>query len=177
MSAILKVENQNLMRPGNKLAIARAFGRAAETYDNSAAFQREVADRLIAGYSGLTGQSGLDVGCGTGYCVERLANLGARMTALDLSPEMLEKTAGRCSEVLCTQGDAESIPFLDNSFDFAFSSLALQWCDDLAIPLSEMKRVVKPGGKIYFSTLADGSLWELKRLGRPLTQINMLTNF
>lgn len=44
-----------------------------------------------------------------------------------------------------------------------FSSLALQWCDDLSSPLKEMKRVVATGGRVIFSTLLDGSLFELEK--------------
>ncbi len=178
MSAILKLDNPGSVLADSKKAIAKAFGRAAGTYDRCAAFQRDVADRLLNHVTAARGLYGLDVGCGTGYCTERLVNQGATMTALDLSSEMLLKTKARCgAEVTAITGDAEALPFKENSFDFALSSLALQWCEDLSLPLSEMKRVVKPGGKIYFSTLADGSLWELSEAWKAVDSDQHVNHF
>ncbi len=147
-----------------KQAIASAFSRAAASYDQHAAFQREVGHQLLELMPDqLSGKRVLDLGCGTGYFSQRLLDSGAVVVCADLSAEMLEKARERCGTrnidyKLC---DAESLPFSDSSFDYVFSSLALQWCDDLAVPLKEVKRILKPGGQGYFSTLLEGSLYEL----------------
>ncbi|HAV6899066.1 malonyl-ACP O-methyltransferase BioC [Vibrio sp. IRLE0018] len=149
----------------DKLAIAQAFGKAAKTYDQHAAFQRDVGHRLLAKLpEDLSGWRVLDLGCGTGYFSQQLQQRGARVVCADLSIEMLAQSAARCGEenVAYRLADAESLPFSDNEFDAVFSSLALQWCDDLSVPLREMNRVTKPQGQILFSTLLDGSLKELK---------------
>ncbi|MDD1783683.1 malonyl-ACP O-methyltransferase BioC [Enterovibrio sp. ZSDZ35] len=147
-----------------KAAIKAAFGRAAATYDKSAAFQRRVGNDLLKREADWTGKTVLDLGCGTGYFSEKLRDLGAHVVALDLSEQMLEQARQRCGDsVRYVSGDAENLPFDDNHFDAAFSSLALQWCQDLSVPLRELKRVVKPSGKILFSTLINGSLHELKQ--------------
>jgi len=53
----------------DKAAIAQAFGKAAQSYDRHAAFQRDVAQRLLAKLpDNLSGWHILDLGCGTGYC-------------------------------------------------------------------------------------------------------------
>lgn len=146
-----------------KAAIKAAFGRAAITYDNSAAFQRRVGDELLGLNTEWAGKTVLDLGCGTGYFTKKLIELDANVVALDLSEQMLDQAKQRCGDnAEYVSGDAERLPFEDNCFDIAFSSLALQWCQDLSVPLRELKRVVKPGGKILFSTLIDGSLHELK---------------
>ncbi|MGJ7093050.1 malonyl-ACP O-methyltransferase BioC [Vibrio hannami] len=149
-----------------KEAIADAFGRAAARYDDHAEFQRQVGHELIEMLpESLKGLKVLDIGCGTGYFSALLAEKGASVTAADLSVEMLAQAEIRCGSRVESyqQADAEGLPFDDDSFDIVFSSLALQWCDDLSIPLKELQRVTKPRGKIYFSTLLDGSLYELKQ--------------
>lgn len=150
----------------DKAAIAEAFGKAASTYDAHAQFQRDVGHRLLGFLpEDLSGKTVLDVGCGTGYFSQQLRQRGAEVICFDLSEQMLAAAKTRCGEhnVTYQQGDAECLPFESDSVDFVFSSLALQWCEDLSVPLREMRRVVKPSGQICFSTLLDGSLCELKQ--------------
>ena len=60
-------------------------------------------------------------------------------------------------------GDIEELPFeAEQQFDLVFSSLAIQWCENLSEVLAQVQRVLKPGGWFVFSTLAAGSLHELK---------------
>lgn len=76
----------------DKQAIAQAFSKAACTYDQHAAFQRDVGQRLMDKLpQDLTGLSVLDLGCGTGYFTAQLAQRGAKVTAFDLSDSMLEQ--------------------------------------------------------------------------------------
>lgn len=152
------------MTSSRKVAIAEAFGRAARCYDQHAQFQREVGQALLDKLPlNLSGLNVLDIGCGTGYFSLLLAERGAQVTAADLSANMLKQAKSRCADRVnqyCL-ADAESLPFPDKVFDIVFSSLALQWCENLAIPLAEARRVTKPSGKIVFSTLTEGSLCEL----------------
>ncbi|MEZ8731597.1 malonyl-ACP O-methyltransferase BioC [Vibrio splendidus] len=150
----------------DKSAIAEAFGKAATTYDKHAEFQRDVGHRLLDKLPrDLSGLKVLDLGCGTGYFSEQMVKRGAEVVCADLSVGMLERAEQRCgaSVSLYQQADAEQLPFEDGCFDIVFSSLALQWCDDLSSPLKEMKRVVAVGGRVIFSTLFDGSLFELEK--------------
>ncbi|MEZ8042812.1 malonyl-ACP O-methyltransferase BioC [Vibrio sp. 10N.237.312.C02] len=150
----------------DKSAIAEAFGKAAATYDKHAEFQRDVGHRLLDKLpSDLSGLKVLDLGCGTGYFSQQLVERGAEVVCADLSIGMLQKAEQRCGAMisLYRQADAELLPFEDGAFDIVFSSLALQWCDDLSSPLREMKRVTSLGGRVIFSTLLDGSLFELKK--------------
>ena len=75
------------------------------------------------------------------------------------------------------QADAENLPFETNQFDLVFSSLALQWCDDLAVPLKEIKRVTKHGGHCVFSTLVEGSLFELADAWREIDSYQHVNQF
>ncbi|MGX9418301.1 malonyl-ACP O-methyltransferase BioC [Vibrio sp. RC27] len=149
-----------------KKSIAAAFGRAASSYDNHAKFQRNVGYQLLDLMpQSLCGKRVLDLGCGTGYFSQRLLERGAEVVCGDISVEMLEQARLRCgtNNVTYSLCDAEAMNFADDSFDYVFSSLALQWCDDLSAPLAEIKRIIKPEGVGYFTTLLDGSLIELSQ--------------
>ncbi|PMH46768.1 malonyl-[acyl-carrier protein] O-methyltransferase BioC [Vibrio sp. 10N.286.49.B3] len=148
-----------------KQAIAQAFGKAAQCYDQHAAFQRDVGLKLLAKLpADLQGKQILDLGCGTGYISALLSERGAIVTCVDLSAQMLAQAQLRCGDKVCQYrvGDAEALPFANDSFDYVFSSLALQWCHHLEVPLLEMKRVTRTKGQLFFSTLLEGSLLELK---------------
>ncbi|KHT62702.1 biotin synthase [Photobacterium gaetbulicola] len=164
----------------DKQAIADAFGKAAKHYDQSAAFQRQVGHHLLAKLPSfnVAGSQVLDLGCGTGYFSQQLQKRGMQVCATDLSSKMLEQARLRCGGLVrYVEGDAECLPMPDNLFDFAFTSLALQWCDDLSVPLRELRRVVKPGGQIVFSTLVQGSLYELSHAWKQVDQYQHVNQF
>jgi malonyl-CoA O-methyltransferase len=150
----------------SKQAVADAFSRAAQNYDSHAEFQRQVGHQLLDMMPlFLEGKRVLDLGCGTGYFSQCIRERGAELVCGDISSQMLHQARSRCGEDRVTYSlcDAENLPFSHCSFDYVFSSLALQWCDDLMVPLKEISRVLKPQGQAYFSTLLDGSLVELKQ--------------
>ncbi|MFM2594845.1 malonyl-ACP O-methyltransferase BioC [Vibrio harveyi] len=164
----------------DKDAIASSFGKAAETYDKHAAFQRDVGHRLLNKLpTNFTGKRVLDLGCGTGYFSQLLQQRGAEVVCGDISQAMLDKAKQRCgSEYMHYQlADAENLPFDDESFDYVFSSLALQWCTDLSYPLREIRRVLKVGGSGCFSTLVDGSLYELREAWSKIDTYQHVNNF
>lgn len=164
----------------DKQAIADAFGKAASSYDDHAAFQRDVGMRLLDKLPlDLSGRRVLDLGCGTGYFSQLLLERGAHVVCCDLSPAMLEQAKKRCGVEFAEyqQGDAESLPFKDQIFDYVFSSLALQWCHDLSLPLSEMRRVTRKEGQVLFSTLLDGSLCELKQAWAKIDSYQHVNDF
>lgn len=161
---------ERALQSQSKQQVAAAFSRAADTYDSVADFQRAVGARLLSLLPELTPsalksvQSWLDIGCGTGHFCQQLQQRWphAQGIGLDLAQGMLTVARRRCpaSSYLCA--DAEHLPLRANSQDLVFSSLALQWCADFAQVLSEIKRILKPGGVLLFSSVADGSLLELR---------------
>ncbi|XBS71002.1 malonyl-ACP O-methyltransferase BioC [Acerihabitans sp. KWT182] len=152
----------------HKQGIARTFGRAAAGYDSHAAFQRACGHELASLAGPLQGKTVLDAGCGTGYFSRFWRHAGNRVIALDLSPAMLEEARRRESASAYLAGDIERLPLADNGLDVCFSNLAVQWCDSLPRALAEFYRVIRPGGVIAFSTLAQGSLDELARAWRQV---------
>ncbi|MGM3174322.1 malonyl-ACP O-methyltransferase BioC [Dickeya lacustris] len=145
----------------HKRAIARAFGRAAKQYDQFAALQRDSGEQLVAMVAANAGLNVLDAGCGTGYFSARWQSMGKRVTALDLSGEMLAVAKAQGAACTYLHGDIEQLPLADGCMDISFSNMVMQWCDDFAHALDELYRVTRPGGVIALCTLAQGTLAEL----------------
>ena len=97
------------------------------------------------------GQRVLDVACGTGALTlavaERVAPGGA-VTGLDANPEMLAVARRKHAPVEWRDGRAESLPFADTSFDAVVSQFGLMFFDDRVAALREMRRVLRPGGRL-----------------------------
>ena len=95
----------------------------------------------------------LDVACGPGIVVEALARHAGSVVACDITPAMLAKTAHRCAtagftNVRCTLGRAEQLPFEDAAFDAVVSRSAFHHFPDPAAALSEMTRVCRDTRRI-----------------------------
>ncbi|MDA0832048.1 MAG: class I SAM-dependent methyltransferase [Planctomycetota bacterium] len=98
----------------------------------------------------------LDVGCGYGRELQRLADLGCTPVGLDPFAECVERS--RQSGFETHQGYAEQLPFADSSFDGVISQVALPYTND-SQAVSEIARVLKPGGVCYLSTHGIGYYW------------------
>lgn len=97
----------------------------------------------------------LEVGCGTGVIVRKLAHLGAsRAVGLDLDPAALSfareqgQESGEARGVVYVQGDACELPFPDSVFDVVVCHYLLLWLADPAQGVREMARVVRPSGHV-----------------------------
>lgn len=156
----------------DKQRVAESFSRAASTYDQAAAFQRSAGSNLLMRLPMQLGASDIvDLGAGTGYFTRALSQRFARPVAgLDLAEGMLRfarHNSGPAHPHLVEQprwvvADAEALPLRVASQDLIFSSLALQWCPDLARALAEAKQALRPGGCLAFNTLVEGTLYELR---------------
>lgn len=126
----------------------------------------------------LRGQSVLDAGCGSGrYMLHALHRGAARVTGIDLSPEMLERAGAALAasrhegEVEWVQGDLTSLPVADAWADLVISGLTIGHLDRLQAALAELRRVTRPGGTLLCSDVhpsghALGWVRDFKSRGR-----------
>ncbi|MDX1656163.1 MAG: malonyl-ACP O-methyltransferase BioC [Candidatus Competibacteraceae bacterium] len=154
----------------DKALIRASFDRAAPHYDRVAVLQREVGRRLLERLEliRLEPQRILDAGCGTGTITAGLLRRyrKAQVVALDLALAMLPRARHHAPwlhrpALVC--GDAEALPLADGSCDMVFSNLTFQWCADLDRLFGEIRRVLRPGGLLMFSTLGPDTLTELRQ--------------
>src|SRR5580704_12361192 len=114
------------------------------------------AARLVKWAGVRSGRRVLDVACGTGVVSVTAARLGARVTGLDLTPELLERARENARiagvEIDWHEGDVEKLPFGDATFDFVLSEFGHIFAPRPEVAIGEMLRVLKPGGTIAFST-------------------------
>ncbi|MFL5932744.1 MAG: bifunctional demethylmenaquinone methyltransferase/2-methoxy-6-polyprenyl-1,4-benzoquinol methylase UbiE [Gaiellaceae bacterium] len=90
----------------------------------------------------------LDACCGTGDLAVAASRVGARVTGLDFSEQMLERARRKSSEVEWVQGDALALAFEDGSFDAATVGFGVRNLADLERGLAELRRVLRPGGRV-----------------------------
>jgi demethylmenaquinone methyltransferase/2-methoxy-6-polyprenyl-1,4-benzoquinol methylase len=146
-----------------EVSIKKEFNKWAKTYDvmpcNYCNFYF-TNKKVISVLNPKTGSSFLDVGCGTGILLEQLAKLNKdlELSGLDLSEEMLSVARQKLEKyfnVNLRLGSVAKLPFKDNYFDYVTCVHSFHHHPDSLKSLKEMKRVLKPGGKLL---LADVSL-------------------
>ncbi len=147
----------------NRTKIAQSFGMASRSYDLSSRLQRFSGKNLIPWLPQNKESVILDLGSGTGFFAHIFSAQYNNIFGLDISKQMLDfAQENRDKQIKWIQGDAHKLPLADESVDFIYSNLVLQWCDPLDLVINEVMRVLKPGGQFAFATLTDGTLHELK---------------
>ncbi len=177
-------EQFNKTQVFDQARVRRAFDRAADSYEQFAVLQNEVCNRLLEKLEivNIAPEFILDAGAGTGWAIPTLFERyrKAQVVALDLSENMLKKSGERggffrSPHLVCA--DIEHLPFANNSFDLVYSSLSLQWCNDLNAALLEAKRVLKPDGLFVFSTFGPDTLKELRYSWSKVNEISHVNQF
>ena len=102
-----------------------------------------IHERLIERIAPRPGERLLDVGCGLGEVAVRAARAGAEVTAIDLSPEMIERAGRRPEPVDWQVGDCQALPFEDDSFDVVVSSFGVIFAPDPGRAAAELSRVCR----------------------------------
>lgn len=105
----------------------------------------------------LRGKSVLDAGCGVGGLTKTLVARGARVVALDIGPTLAATTRQRCA-CAAVVGTLSSIGLCTNSFDVVFSTEAIEHTPDPRQSVTELYRLVKPGGHLAITT--PNRLWQ-----------------
>ena len=143
----------------------------SRSYDLFAgAFEKRLRNKALARLSIASGEVVLEIGFGTGHCLKQIAEAvgeAGRVCGVDLSPGMLEVSqrrldrAGMSDRVELHCGDAAQLPYADETLDAVFMSFTLELFDTPEIPivLGEIKRVLKPDGRLGVVSLSreDGT--------------------
>lgn len=104
----------------------------------------------------------LEVGCGDGSFTKELVKFSPDVTAIDISESQIAENTKRFSGITFRQHDvAERFPFATNAFDVIWCSEVLEHLFDPAYALSEMHRLLKPGGKLLVTVPYHGRLKNL----------------
>lgn len=113
------------------------------------------APAFLAMLPDVNGLHGLDIGCGEGYNTRGFARRGASMTAIDVSDVFIEHAIAEEERaplgIEYRVASAAELPFQNESFDFATSTMCLQDLPELHSPFDEIFRVLKPEGFLQFS--------------------------
>ncbi len=139
-----------------------------------------VVEEVVASLGGILvdtvdvqpGQRVLDVAAGTGTSALPAARRGARVTATDLTPELLEVGRGAAAaeglELIWRTADAEALPYADAEFDVVLSSIGVMFAPHHQLAADELVRVCRPGGTIgVLSWTPDGFIGQMFATMKP----------
>ncbi|GAB4052591.1 class I SAM-dependent methyltransferase [Catellatospora paridis] len=138
------------MRADHYDGFAESYSRANESGLFTAHYERPA---MLALAGDVRGRRVLDAGCGSGPLSEALRARGAVVAGFDSSPVMVELARKRLGEDADLQVADLSLPlpFADGAFDDVVVSLVLHYLQDWKAPLAELRRVLKPGGRLLLS--------------------------
>jgi ubiquinone/menaquinone biosynthesis C-methylase UbiE len=134
------------------------FAQVADEWDQlrSGFFTETMRDAAIEKAELVPNAVVADIGTGTGFVLQGLIGKGQSLVGFDESPEMLEIARRRFAaspEVRFEQTDGRTLPAPDGSFDAVFANMYLHHAPDPAAAVTEMARILKPGGKLIITDL------------------------
>lgn len=116
----------------------------------------EIGPRIVAAAGIRPAEDVLDVACGTGNAALRAAQAGATVVGVDLTPELFEAGRRLAAEaevaIEWVHGDAEELPFEDESFDVVLSTFGCMFAPRHGVTANELARVLRPGGRLGLTT-------------------------
>jgi SAM-dependent methyltransferase len=130
---------------------------------------RSASDTIMDKAAVSSGDELLDVACGTGNLAIPAAKRGAKVTAMDITPKLLEVARAEAAdaglEIEFSEGDAEALAFADASFDKTISVFGMIFAPQHELAASEMVRVTRPGGTVAITAWTgegmNGSLFKV----------------
>ncbi len=144
---------------------AEMWGKGGHAYDEVSFAISDALAHAAQRLAATPGQAVLDVATGTGWSARNAARQGARVTAVDISADLLaaarELSAHIEPQIDFRLADAEALPFTDASFDGVISTFGVMFAQDQELAASELGRVCRPGGRLVLTTwVPDGAVAE-----------------
>jgi ubiquinone/menaquinone biosynthesis C-methylase UbiE len=162
-------EKNTLRRNLSKEEIQESYSKVAWFYDQWGKLTESRAIQRVTQLANIQdGEHILEVAVGTGVVFEEIVkrNPNGQNEGIDLSPSMLQRAEERLKNYNINSfhlqvGSVYQLPFVDNTFDLLINNFMLDLLpeDDFSLILSEMKRVLKPSGRVVISTMAFGEKW------------------
>jgi SAM-dependent methyltransferase len=142
---------------------------AAGDYDVIASLIWDVGPRIVRRLGVQPGDDVLDVACGTGNAAIAAARAGGRVVGVDLAPEMFAAARARAAAagvaVAWVEGDAEALPFSDESFDMVVSTFGAMFASRHETVVAELVRVLRRGGRLGLcSWTPEGNVGDFFRI-------------
>ena len=136
----------------------------AGSYADIAPKYLSMGGHLVERTAVSAGDNVLDIGCGTGGVAITAARRDARVTGLDITPELLERARTNADRaavkgISWQEGTATDLPFAENAFDVTVSNLGHMYGDPPDTAARELLRVTRPGGRIGFTSWTPTSLY------------------
>jgi ubiquinone/menaquinone biosynthesis C-methylase UbiE len=122
--------------------------------------QETVRRRLAAVRQRVPGGKLLDIGCGTGFIIHLAAKLFDEIHGVDITPAMMAQVRLDEGNIVLHQTPAEKLPFPDQTFDAASAYSFIDHIEDPAQVISEVARVLKPGGIFYVDLAPNRLFWD-----------------
>ena len=139
--------------------------RAAASYEDTFAHATAPYIAPLLDVAGIArGARVLDVACGPGRLSGAAVLRGASVHALDFSAAMVRIASREHPDVTVTEGDAERMPYHDNTYDAVVSSFGMHHVPRPEMALAECRRVLVPGGRVAFTVWAspaENMAWKL----------------
>jgi SAM-dependent methyltransferase len=162
---------QSTIQPHNE-RVASVWNSGGSDYDN---ISRGIADSIahcVLRLDPRPGERILDLATGTGWTSRAVARAGAKVTGADISAELLAAAAKLAEtnglDIQYEQGDAESLPYSDGSFDAVISTCGIMFASRPEAAAKELGRVCRKGGRVALTTwLPDSNLFKMFLVMKP----------
>jgi SAM-dependent methyltransferase len=156
---------------------AEHWGRKPEDWANLAEPSNDPLFSTVLARLGVgAGTRLLDVGCGSGYAARLAAELGASVTGIDITPELLAIARARVPQADFREAGMDALPFSDAMFDAVVAFNAFPFADDAERAVAEAARVVRTHGLVAATTFAEPERNESTALHLALEPLRLVVD-
>jgi SAM-dependent methyltransferase len=159
------------IQPQN-IKMAATWNAGGQQYERISQTIADSIEHCVTRLNPQRGERVLDVATGTGWTARRVAARGGTVTGVDLGADLIEAAKAHAAEARLTidfrVGDAENLPFTDQSFDAVVSTCGVMFVRDPEAAAKELARVCKHGGRLGLTTWpAGGTIAGLFKVMKP----------